>query len=67
MSIFEYCRGQPPDYLLKEAKSTNKFFKFVGSVDHVDAGHVSTRGKSAYQALSEEEYEAVSVCTREIL
>ncbi|KMT16657.1 hypothetical protein BVRB_3g049430 [Beta vulgaris subsp. vulgaris] len=50
--------GQPPDYLLKEAKSTNKFFKFVGSVDHVDAGHVSTRGKSAYQALSEEEYEA---------
>uniref|UniRef100_A0A803KST9 Protein kinase domain-containing protein n=1 Tax=Chenopodium quinoa TaxID=63459 RepID=A0A803KST9_CHEQI len=50
--------GQPPDYLLKDAKSTNKFFKFVGSVDHVDAGHDSMGGRSAYQALSEEEYEA---------
>lgn len=50
--------GQPPDYLLKEAKSTNKFFKFVGSVDHIDAGHVSMGARSAYQALSEEEYEA---------
>ncbi|KAL2921409.1 Dual specificity protein kinase YAK1-like protein [Bienertia sinuspersici] len=46
-------RSQPPDYLLKEAKSTNKFFKFVGSVDHASVGK-----KSAYQALSEEEYEA---------
>ncbi|CAO2821597.1 unnamed protein product [Amaranthus hypochondriacus] len=46
--------GQPPDHLLKNAKSTNKFFKLVGSVDHIEAAV----GKSAYQALSEEEYEA---------
>lgn len=50
--------GQPPDYLLKNAKSTSKFFKFVGSIDHVDAGSVSLGGRSAYQALSEDEYEA---------
>lgn len=50
--------GQPPDYLLKDAKNTSKFFKFVGKVDHVDMGHVSVGGGSAYQALTEEEYEA---------
>ncbi|KNA04206.1 hypothetical protein SOVF_201830 isoform A [Spinacia oleracea] len=50
--------GQPPDCLLKEAKSTNKFFKFVGNVDHVDAGHASMGVRSAYQVLAEEEYEA---------
>ncbi|CAO2832278.1 unnamed protein product [Amaranthus hypochondriacus] len=50
--------GQPPDHLLKKAKSTSKFFKFVGTVDHIDAGHISMGPKSAYQALSEEEYEA---------
>ncbi|XP_062119633.1 dual specificity protein kinase YAK1 homolog isoform X1 [Humulus lupulus] len=43
--------GQPPDYILKEAKNTSKFFKCVGSI------HSSENG-SVYQALTEEEYEA---------
>lgn len=49
---------QPPDYVLKEAKNTNKFFKCVGSVNHEESSHFSFCGKSAYQALNEEEYEA---------
>lgn len=55
------CRGQPPDYVLKEAKNTSKFFKCIGSVHNIENGEVSVGGRSAYQALSEEEYEAVSV------
>ncbi|GAB4833058.1 dual specificity protein kinase yak1 [Ancistrocladus abbreviatus] len=50
--------GQPPDYILKDAKNTSKFFKCVGSVDHVDAGDRLMGARSAYQALNEEEYEA---------
>lgn len=53
----EFCRGQPPDYLLKEAKTTCKFFKFVGNVNHEEP----TSRRSAYKALTEEEYEAVCV------
>lgn len=53
----KFCRGQPPDYVLKEAKTTCKFFKFVGNVNHEEP--MSRR--SAYQALTEEEYEAVCV------
>uniref|UniRef100_A0A2P2JKC4 Uncharacterized protein LOC8284284 isoform X2 n=2 Tax=Rhizophora mucronata TaxID=61149 RepID=A0A2P2JKC4_RHIMU len=49
--------GQPPDYLLKEAKNTSKFFKCIGSVHKVESGEVFS-GRSAYQALSVEEYEA---------
>ncbi|KAK9272613.1 hypothetical protein L1049_002988 [Liquidambar formosana] len=49
--------GQPPDYVLKEAKNTSKFFKCIGSLRHVDDGEVSMGGRSAYQALTEEEYE----------
>ncbi|KAI3757021.1 hypothetical protein L6452_04554 [Arctium lappa] len=49
---------QPPDYVLKEAKNTNKFFKCVGSVNHDESSQVSSSGKSIYQALNEEEYEA---------
>lgn len=49
--------GQPPDYVLKEAKNTSKFFKCIGSV-HVDNGEFSMGARSAYQALTEEEYEA---------
>jgi hypothetical protein len=56
-----FCRGQPPDYVLKEAKSTSKFFKCIGSVHNIENSDVSTNGRSAYQALTEEEYEAVSV------
>ncbi|KAI8029501.1 hypothetical protein LOK49_LG01G01962 [Camellia lanceoleosa] len=46
--------GQPPDYVLKEAKNTSKFFKFVGTVNHGE----SISRQSAYQALTEEECEA---------
>ncbi|KAI8565314.1 hypothetical protein RHMOL_Rhmol03G0249300 [Rhododendron molle] len=46
--------GQPPDYVLKEAKTTCKFFKFVGNVNHEEP----TSRRSAYKALTEEEYEA---------
>ncbi|RVW19601.1 Dual specificity protein kinase YAK1-like [Vitis vinifera] len=51
-------RGQPPDYVLKEAKNTSKFFKCIGSFHHVENGDVSMGGRSAYLALSEEDYEA---------
>ncbi|GJT90534.1 dual specificity protein kinase YAK1 [Tanacetum coccineum] len=50
--------GQPPDYLLKDAKNTSKFFKCVGSVNHEESSQPSSSGRSVYQALSEEEYEA---------
>ena len=54
------CRGQPPDYVLREAKNTSKFFKCVGSVQNTEISEVLTHVRSAYQALTEEEYEAVS-------
>ncbi|XAR71537.1 Non-specific serine/threonine protein kinase [Bertholletia excelsa] len=46
--------GQPPDYVLKEAKNTSKFFKFVGNVNHEE----SAGRRSVFQPLAEEEYEA---------
>ncbi|XP_076954255.1 dual specificity protein kinase YAK1 homolog [Bidens hawaiensis] len=49
---------QPPDYVLKEAKNTSKYFKCVGNVNHEDGSQASSSGRSIYQALSEEEYEA---------
>lgn len=54
-------RAQPPDYVLKEAKNTSKFFKCIGSVHNIETGEVSMGGRSAYQALTEIEYEAVSI------
>ncbi|GMI85441.1 yeast YAK1-related gene 1 [Hibiscus trionum] len=48
--------SQPPDYVLKEAKNTSKFFKCVGSIHNIE--NVEVGGRSAYQALTEEEYEA---------
>lgn len=55
------CRGQPPDYVLKDAKNASKFFKCIGSVHTLENGEVSLGGRSAYQALTVDEYEAVSV------
>ncbi|XP_047316329.1 dual specificity protein kinase YAK1 homolog isoform X2 [Impatiens glandulifera] len=50
---------QPPDYVLKEAKNTSKFFKFVGNGSSRDEGNEhSIRSQSVYQTLGEEEYEA---------
>ncbi|KAA3486562.1 dual specificity protein kinase YAK1-like [Gossypium australe] len=48
--------SQPPDYVLKEAKNTSKFFKCIGSTHDIENGAIGSR--SAYQALTEEEYEA---------
>ncbi|KAA8534710.1 hypothetical protein F0562_032227 [Nyssa sinensis] len=50
--------GQPPDYVLKEAKNSSKFFKCVGNINYEESGQVSMGRRSAYQALTEEEYEA---------
>jgi dual specificity protein kinase YAK1 len=51
--VYYICSGQPPDNLLRDAKNTTKFFKQVG---RIYSNSVST----AYQVLTEEEYEAVS-------
>lgn len=56
--MIQILGGQPPDYVLKEAKNTSKFFKCIGSFHHVENGDVSMGGRSAYLALSEEDYEA---------
>ncbi|CAH2079528.1 unnamed protein product, partial [Thlaspi arvense] len=52
--MIEILGKQPPDYVLKEAKNTNKFFKCVGSVHNLGNGGL----KSAYMPLTEEEFEA---------
>ncbi|XWS57991.1 hypothetical protein CRYUN_Cryun09bG0220800 [Craigia yunnanensis] len=56
--MIEILGGKPPDYVLKEAKNTSKFFKCIGSIHNMENGEVSIVGRSAYQALTEEEYEA---------
>ncbi|XP_048325580.2 dual specificity protein kinase YAK1 homolog isoform X1 [Ziziphus jujuba] len=56
--MIEILGGQPPDYVLKEAKNTSKFFKCIASIHDVENREVSAGSKSAYQALTEEEYEA---------
>ncbi|XVF56667.1 hypothetical protein PTKIN_Ptkin06aG0138700 [Pterospermum kingtungense] len=56
--MIEILGEQPPDYVLKEAKNTSKFFKCIGSIHNIENGEASIGGRSAYQALSEEEYEA---------
>ncbi|TYH60162.1 hypothetical protein ES332_D08G274700v1 [Gossypium tomentosum] len=54
--MVEILGGQPPDYVLKEAKNTSKFFKCVGRIHNI--GNSEVCGRSAYQVLTEEEYEA---------
>ncbi|KAL8141538.1 hypothetical protein V2J09_014570 [Rumex salicifolius] len=49
--------GQPPDYVLKEAKNTNKFFKYAGGINHIGYGGIPN-SSSSYQTLTPEEYEA---------
>ncbi|KAK6936483.1 Protein kinase domain [Dillenia turbinata] len=56
--MIEILGGQPPDHVLKEAKNTSKFFKCIGSVHHVECDKISAGGRSAYQVLTVEEYEA---------
>ncbi|KAI4340804.1 hypothetical protein MLD38_025607 [Melastoma candidum] len=50
--------GQPPDYLLKEAKNASKFFKCVGNVHDLENMGASVGCKSIYHPLSEDEHEA---------
>ncbi|CAN1246425.1 Dual specificity protein kinase YAK1 homolog [Linum grandiflorum] len=55
--MVEILGGQPPDYVLKEAKSTSKFFKCIGSACNLEGEEALSGGRSAYQALTIEEYE----------
>ncbi|KAL1536544.1 dual specificity protein kinase yak1 [Salvia divinorum] len=50
--------GQPPDYILRKAKNTSKFFKFIGSINHDDRDQSQRSNYSMYQVLTEEEYAA---------
>ncbi|KAJ4953097.1 hypothetical protein NE237_029929 [Protea cynaroides] len=54
--MIEILGGQPPDHVLQGAKNTNKFFKRVGNAPQNDEACMG--GRSAYQTLIEEEYEA---------
>lgn len=56
--MIEILGAQPPDHVLKESKNTSKYFKCIGSVHLVEPGEVFMGGSSAFQALTEEEYEA---------
>ncbi|CAI0395219.1 unnamed protein product [Linum tenue] len=56
--MIEILGGQPPDYVLKEAKNTGKFFKCIGSICNLEDVEASLGGRTAYQALTIEEYEA---------
>ncbi|KOM32070.1 hypothetical protein LR48_Vigan01g162600 [Vigna angularis] len=51
-------RGQPPDYVLRDAKNSSKFFKCVGSLQNIESSESSKNGRSLYQVLTVEEYEA---------
>lgn len=57
VSNFLMSREQPPDHILRLAKNTHKFFKCVGSIHHLEDG-VDNGGRSVFQTLTEEEYEA---------
>ncbi|XP_077244716.1 dual specificity protein kinase YAK1 homolog isoform X2 [Tasmannia lanceolata] len=56
--MIEILGGQPPDYILKNATNTNKFFKRVGSIHHFEDDEACNGGRSAYQVLTEEEFES---------
>ncbi|CAN1765502.1 Dual specificity protein kinase YAK1 homolog [Linum perenne] len=56
--MIEILGEQPPDYVLKEAKNTNKFFKCIGSACNLEGVEALSGGRSTYQALTIEEYEA---------
>ncbi|KAL0317843.1 UNVERIFIED_CONTAM: Dual specificity protein kinase YAK1 [Sesamum angustifolium] len=50
--------GQPPDYILRKAKNTSKFFKFSGSINREERDENHRSNCSMYQVLTEEEYAA---------
>lgn len=55
--MVEILGGQPPDYVLRDAKNTSKFFKCIGSLQNI-ANSEGSKSGNAYQTLTEEEYEA---------
>ncbi|XP_077238594.1 dual specificity protein kinase YAK1 homolog isoform X2 [Tasmannia lanceolata] len=56
--MIEILGGQPPDHILKDANNTNKFFKRMGSIHHFEEDEECNGSRSAYQVLTEEEFEA---------
>ncbi|XP_051138035.1 dual specificity protein kinase YAK1 homolog isoform X2 [Andrographis paniculata] len=50
--------GQPPDHILRKAKNTSKFFKYIGSINHEERDHYQRNNCNMYQVLTEEEYAA---------
>ncbi|KAL3837931.1 hypothetical protein ACJIZ3_022522 [Penstemon smallii] len=48
--------GQPPDYILRKAKNTSRFFKFTGSINHEEKDQNPRSNCSMYHVLTEEEY-----------
>ncbi|XP_078437732.1 YAK1-like protein 1 isoform X2 [Wolffia australiana] len=50
--------GQPPDEILRESKSTSKYFKQVGSIHTLDSDGSRRGCSSAYRLMTEEEYES---------
>ncbi|CAK9227367.1 unnamed protein product [Sphagnum jensenii] len=55
--IKEKLRSQPPDYILKKAKYTNKYYKLTSAAPHL--GQSCPNGQpSAYELLTPEENEA---------
>ncbi|KAH1205797.1 Dual specificity protein kinase YAK1 [Glycine max] len=56
--MIEILGGQPPDYVLRDAKNTSKFFKCIGSLQNIESSESSKNGRSVYQTLTVEEYEA---------
>ncbi|KAK7262736.1 hypothetical protein RJT34_30316 [Clitoria ternatea] len=56
--MIEILGAQPPDYVLRDAKNTSKFFKCIGSIQNIESSESSKNVRSVYQALTVEEYEA---------
>ncbi|XP_065018275.1 dual specificity protein kinase YAK1 homolog isoform X5 [Musa acuminata AAA Group] len=56
--MIQILGGQPPDNLLRDSKSTIKFFKHVGSIYRLENVETSKELTSAYRVLTEDEYEA---------
>ncbi|KAH9315913.1 hypothetical protein KI387_024540 [Taxus chinensis] len=55
--MIERLGGQPPDHILRTARNSSKYFNHVGNA-FVDESLAAKGVKSAYQFLSESEYEA---------
>lgn len=56
--MIEILRDQPPDHILRSAKSTSKYFKLVGGSSRLDENRSGEGQQSTYRFLTESEYEA---------